>query len=49
MLLAGERSARRDMAGDDGVLLSPITHVLYHRFEPAQLTTADKMVMPERL
>jgi len=43
---SGRRGA--NSAGDDGVLLLPITHLLYHRFGPAQPTAADRMVTSKR-
>jgi hypothetical protein len=35
-------------AGDDDVLLLPVTVVLYHRFAPMQLLLADKSVIAAR-
>ena len=47
--LCSSASDRRgaNAAGDDGVLLLPVTLLLYHRFALTQLTIADTNVIAE--
>jgi hypothetical protein len=48
-LLNGERSAQRERGGDDGVLLLPVTPLLYHRFALTQLSFADRSVIARQV